>query len=228
MECADPIRTPDELPFWVDRGVAAIGLAWARGSRYAAGNAEPGCNSNTGLTSEGAQLVRAMDTLGVVHDVSHLSDRAFDDLMSLTTGRVIASHSNSRALLARRDPAASVFGHRHLTDNQIRELDRRGGVIGLNLFSKFIRAGLEPPARPAVAEAVDHVEHICSVVGHRRAVALGSDLDGGLTADQLPQGINEPANFTLLADELRRRNWSDADIAAFAEGNWMRFWALRS
>ncbi|QYU67053.1 dipeptidase [Leptolyngbya sp. 15MV] len=228
MECADPIRSPDELPFWVERGLAAVGLAWARGSRYAAGNAEPSCLAPYGLTSEGRELVRAMDMLGLVHDVSHLSDRAFDEVLELASGPVMASHSNSRAIVSRgqssREPPP--FGHRHLTDDQIRRLVARDGVIGLNLFSKFIRADLSGGRRPSVAEAIDHVEHICAIAGHRRAVGLGSDLDGGLTAEQLPEGISRPADFVKLIEELSRRGWTQEDIEGFAWRNWARFWRI--
>src|SRR5258708_3647187 len=80
MECADPIREPEELMWWREQGVIAVGLAWARGSRYATGNSEPSCSSGVGLTGLGRDLVRCMDAMDVVHDVSHLSDRALDDL----------------------------------------------------------------------------------------------------------------------------------------------------
>jgi microsomal dipeptidase-like Zn-dependent dipeptidase len=144
MECADPIRDPDELPWWVERGVVAIGLAWWRGSRYATGNGEPSCTSGIGLTDLGRELVKRMDAQGVVHDASHLSDRALDDLFALTDKPVIASHSNCRALLG-------GVNQRHLTDEAILEIGRRGGVIGLNLVKNFIRAGLnraDPNDRP--------------------------------------------------------------------------------
>ena len=220
MECADPIREPAELDWWADRGVIAIGLAWARGSRYAAGNSEPSCSSTAGLTAIGRDLVRAMDRLGLVHDASHLSDRALADLLALTDKPVIASHSNSRALLDGKS-------QRHLTDDAIREIGRRGGVIGLNLVKNFIRTGLkrdDPNDRPSVDEAVAHVERICELMGHRRGVGLGSDLDGGISAHDLPAGIDAPRDFEKLAEALSRRGWGEEGVNAFAWGNWARFW----
>jgi membrane dipeptidase len=223
MECADPIREPRELGWWADQGVIAVGMAWARGSRYAAGNAEPSCSLPHGLTAMGKELVREMDARGVVHDVSHLSDRALDNLLSLTDRPVIASHSNCRSLL-------DGVSQRHLTDDAIREIGRRGGVIGLNLVRNFIRTGLkrdDPNDRPSVDEAVAHVEHICGLQGHRRGVGMGSDLDGGISANDLPAGVHEPRDFEKFAEAMLRRGWREVDVDAFAWGNWARFWGVR-
>jgi membrane dipeptidase len=219
MECADPIRTPDELGWWAERGVMAVGMAWARGSRYAAGNSEPSCSSPVGLTGLGRALARRIDELGLVHDVSHLSDRALADLFSLTDRRVMASHSNCRALLDGKN-------QRHLTDEAIGEIGRRGGVIGLNLVRNFIRTGLnreDPNDRPSIDEAIGHVEHVCGIMGRRSGVGMGSDLDGGISAHDLPAGIDGPRDFVKFAAALERRGWSAAEVEGFAWGNWARF-----
>lgn len=225
IEGADVIRAPDDLPWWIERGVVAIGLTWARGSRYADGNAAEFRTSPRGLTPIGRDMVRAMDALNVVHDVSHLSHRAMDELLSMTDRPVIASHSNCLALL-------DAGNERHLRDDHIREIAARTakggacGVIGLNLCANFIRPGLREGERPSIDEAIAHVEHICEIVGHRRAVGLGSDLDGGFSAVHLPAGIDEPRDFIRLAEALRDRGWSDDDVAGFAWGNWARFFGL--
>lgn len=212
MENADPIRSPDELPWWKDHGLVAVGMAWAKSSRYAGGN-----STTEGLSPLGHELVHAMDAIGILHDASHLSDRAFDDLCSCTNARIIASHSNCRAIV---DPGGT--NQRHLTDNQIRELVRRGGVIGLNLYSKFLAPGLMEAGRVSIAQALDHVDHICSLAGNTQHVGLGSDMDGGFAADRMPAGLNGPSDLHLLAEGLKSRGWPDADIQAFALGNWMR------
>lgn len=220
VECADPVRRPEELEWWIERGVVAIGLAWAKGGRYASGNSEPSASSGVGLTDLGRAMVARMDELGVTHDVSHLSDRALDELLALTTRPVIASHSNSRVLMG-------DGNQRHLTDEAAREIARRGGVIGLNLFSAFLRPGLTPqkPGRATVDEALDHVEHLCGVAGHRRHLGLGSDMDGGFAASLLPEGIDAPMDLGKLSDGLARRGWSDAEIEGFAWRNWADFWS---
>lgn len=226
VEGADVIASPEDLRWWVDRGVAAVGLTWARGSRYADGNAAEHRKTPRGLTPAGREMVLAMDEAGVVHDASHLSHRAMDELLSLTGEAVMASHSNCLALLERDN-------ERHLRDEHIREIASRTsrhaggqGVIGLNLCANFIRPGLIQGDRPSVEEAVRHVEHVCEVVGHRRCVGLGSDMDGGFSAEHLPLGINAPRDLVRLAEGLRDRGWNDEDVEGFAWGNWARFWGI--
>lgn len=218
MECADPIEAPDQLVSWVEDGVVAIGMAWWHHSRYAGGNGTPG----HGLTQLGKELVPRIDELGVVHDLSHLSQKSTDQMLEMTDATVMASHSNCRSLL-------EPDNERHLTDATIREIGRRGGIVGLNLVRNFIRAGLDrndPNDRPSVAEAINHVEHVCELMGHRQGVALGSDMDGGITANDLPRGVDRPRDLARLAEELRDRGWSDAEVAGFAWGNWARFWGV--
>lgn len=226
VENADPIRGPEELGWWSERGVRAIGLAWARPSRYAMGNTTPR-SERVGLTPAGRGLVGAMDELGIVHDLSHLSDRAADELLTLVRGRIIASHSNARALLT---GAMGPEGdnQRHLRDETIRAIAARGGVIGINLFSPFLSPdpGVTFEAgRATIADAVRHVEHVASVAGSRSAVGLGSDMDGGFGGDRLPTGIDRPRDLVRLAEALRDRGWTDDEITGFAWRNWARFWA---
>lgn len=214
IEGADCIRGPADVAWWRDRGVVAIGLAWARQSRYAGGN-----STATGLTELGRAIIPEIDRAGLVHDCSHLSDRSLAELLDLAAGPVMASHSNSRALIG-------TDNQRHLTDEAIRAIAKRGGVIGLNLFSKFL-IPLGPAARRAtIDQAIAHIEHICGLLGHTRAVGLGSDMDGGFSRESLPEGIDRPIGLEHLAEGLGRRGWREADIGAFAWGNWARFWKL--
>lgn len=220
MENADPIRSPEDLGWWKQRGVCAVGMAWAKPSRYAGGN-----TTDLGLTDLGRAMVREMDRLGVVHDASHLSDRAFRELCDHTDRPIIASHSNSRAILG--DPA----NQRHLTDLQIREITRRGGVIGLNLFSKFLiptAPGRRPESgRATTRDALAHIDRICELAGDRLHVGLGSDMDGGFAADRLPDGLDHPRSLSRLADALSQHGWSDDEVEGFAYGNWAAFWSAR-
>ncbi len=221
IEGADPILEPADLDEWRAEGVAAIGLAWWKPSRYAGGN-----GTDLGLTDLGRALVREMDRLGVVHDASHLSDRAFDDLLAATDQPIIASHSNCRALVG---GGGKGENQRHLRDDQIIEIARRGGVIGLNLFSKFLclMTPGDDTTRATIADCVAHIEHICRLTGSRAHVGLGSDMDGGFSAARLPEGINRPGDLWKLAAALRARGWSNEDLHAFTFGNWARFWNVK-
>ncbi|MEQ8850520.1 MAG: membrane dipeptidase [Phycisphaerales bacterium] len=220
MECADPILAPDDLTEWASAGVVAIGMAWWHESRYAGGNG----SDNAGLTDLGRALIPVMDEHNVTHDLSHLSQRATDQLLERTDAPVIASHSNCRALL----PGDN---HRHLADDTIREIARRGGVIGINLVRNFLdptlAASKDPiPGDATIDQVCDHIEHACEVAGDRRHVGLGSDMDGGITADDLPNGIDTPSDLHKITDALAARGWSSDDLDAFAFGNWARFWNI--
>jgi membrane dipeptidase len=206
MEGADPIRSPHEAWRWFDGGVRVVGLAWAAGTRYAGGNRSPGP-----LTPPGIELVGVLDDLGIVHDVSHLSDEAFDGLLANTRGRIVATHSNCRALAG--------GSPRHLRDDQIAEIARRDGIVGLNLFGKF----LVHRRQPAIGDCVAHIEHVCEIMGHRRGVGLGSDMDGGFLPADLPPGLDHPRKLGALAEALRDAGWSDDEVEGFCHDNWYSF-----
>lgn len=208
MEGADPIRSPDDAAFWFDQGVRMVGLAWAAGTRYAGGNSTGGP-----LTAQGGELIAALDELGVIHDVSHLSDAALESAAGLARGPMVATHSNCRALL---EPS-----QRHLRDDQIRAVAMRGGIVGLNLYSPFLARG----RRAEIGDCIAHLEHVSSVAGHRACVALGSDMDGGFGPDKLPVGLDHPAKLQNLADALQQRGWPRSDVESFAFANWRRFLA---
>jgi membrane dipeptidase len=190
MECADPIRSPDEVAWWHARGLRVVGMSWGHGSRYAGGNARTG-----GLTDVGRRFVEALDACGVLHDASHLSRAAFDDLLAATDARVIASHSNAQALLPESE--------RHITDAQIGAIRDRGGWIGLNLYGRFLAAD----RRATIHDCVAHTMHVARIAGADR-VGLGSDLDGGFGRESLPLEVQSTGDYAKLLEAL--------DAAGFA------------
>lgn len=203
MEGCDPIESPEAVRRWFDAGVRIFALSWAQGSRYAGGNAAPG-----GMTSEGRRLLRELEALGAIVDLSHLSDEAFDETLECFGGAVIASHSNARALL---DPSP-----RHLRDDQARRIADRDGVIGLNLYGRFLAS-----ARPAtIDDAQRHLEHWRRVVGAGH-IGLGSDFDGGFGPSECPAGLRRPEDLPRLLALLRARGWSDDEIRRFACDSWL-------
>lgn len=245
IEGADGVRSPDELEWWVERGVVAIGLTWARASRYATGNAtDP--RDDAGLSDLGRAMVKAMDRVrtsagkSVVHDASHLSDRSLMQLFEATDQVVVASHSNARAVVARtklegsaipaeirqKANAAEIVLQRHLSDEAIKEIARRGGIVGLNVYSPFVIPGASRDRRATVEEWCEHADHVVQVVGHDRAIGIGTDMDGGFSAERLPEGMSEPGDLELLAQGLMRRGWSEGAVEALAWGNWARFWGM--
>lgn len=210
MECADPIRSPDEASWWVDRGISMVGLSWAHGSRYSGGNARAGA-----LNAEGRELVHALDEAGAAHDVSHLSDASVDDLLSCARGPIASSHSNARALLAEDDLAP-----RHLDSDHATEIAARGGVAGINLFSRF----LVEDGRAGVNDVVEHAEELAKSFTRMR-IGLGSDIDGGFTPKQLPRDMEGPDRLDPLADALAAAGWSPREVASFQCDAWRGFLA---
>ncbi|MFO0829541.1 MAG: membrane dipeptidase [Phycisphaerales bacterium] len=204
MEGADPIRTPDEAAWWFDQGVRVAGMSWAYGSRYSGGNSNGG-----GLGPAGRDLVAAFDALGILHDASHLSDASLDELLETSPKRVVATHSNCRALL---DPK-----ERHLTDEQMRSIADRDGIVGLNLYEKFLAVG----RGATIDDCVAHVERVANVIGRHRC-GLGSDLDGGFPPTALPREIRHPRDYQRLATALAEAGWNERDVAGFRGENWLR------
>jgi membrane dipeptidase len=218
IEGADPILEPSQAAWWKEQGTVAVGLAWAKSSRYAGGN-----TTDDPITPLGKSLIAELDRLGIVHDLSHLSDVSLSQLLTFTDAPVIASHSNCRALI----DTDGQRRQRHLTDDIIKVIAKRKGMIGVNIFSPFIIARGSRERRATLAEWAAHVNHICDLHGSRRYVGLGSDADGGFSAAQTPQGVNLPSNYVLLAESLAATGWSDEEVADFCCKNWLRFWGER-
>lgn len=206
MECADPIRSPDEVAWWHARGLRVVGMSWGHGSRYSGGNARAG-----GLTAAGRRFVEALDAVGVLHDASHLSRAAFDDLLAATNACVIASHSNAQSLLA--------ASERHITDAQIAAIRDRDGWIGLNLYGRFLAAD----RRASIDDCVAHTMHVARIAGANR-VGLGSDLDGGFGRESLPVELQSPVDYARLLDALDAAGFAalGGTSAGFAHANLMR------
>ena len=209
LEGADPVRTPEDLRLFFDRGVRIVGLAWKQ-TRYAGGTGAPGP-----LTTEGVELVREMDKLGMIHDASHLAEESFRQLMDIAAGPVIASHSNCRRI---------VRTDRQLSDNMIRAIVARGGVIGINFYDKFLLPPDEYGTRRAtLADVVRHVEHVCDIAGGTSCVGIGTDMDGGLGREQIPVEVKSSADLPRLADALSAAGFGDEDVGRVMGANWLHY-----
>ncbi|MBQ5487534.1 MAG: dipeptidase, partial [Clostridia bacterium] len=180
-------------------GVRAMTLTWNDANRLAYPAAG---GSRKGLTKLGRDAVREMCRLGVAVDLAHLNDHGIDDVLEIATRPVFASHSNARALCA---------SPRCLKDEHIREIAKRGGVIGVNFFHKQLAEG----RMATVGDVVSHIEHIASVGGVNCA-ALGSDFDGMGT---YIEGLSTSAGMPLIANELLRLNYSEHDVKRIMFGN---------
>jgi membrane dipeptidase len=211
MEGSDALRSPQDVLEWFDYGLRIVGLAWRR-TRSAGGTGEPGP-----LTDEGRSLVRAFDQLGIIHDISHLADESFWQLMDLASGPIMASHSNARAL---------VPSDRQISDEMIRAIAADGGVVGLNLYDEFLMPPDEFRRRPCrMDDFLAHVKHVTDLLGDAKHVALGTDMDGGVGREQIPQEIASIAELHKIAGALSASGFSDDDVRNIMGENWLRFFA---
>lgn len=211
MEGADAVREPAEVETWWERGVRIFAPAWGA-TRYAGSSSEPGP-----LTDDGRALLERMAEHRMILDVSHLAERATDQALDFYAGAIVASHSNPRALL----PSAEE-PERHLSDRHIAALAARGGIIGVHLFGKFVADGWQPgQPRPPLETLLNHIDHICQVVGDARHVGFGSDLDGGFGLGSIPAGLDTIADLQLIGSGLVERGYAEEEVAAVLGENWL-------
>ena len=215
MEGADPILDPDQANWWWDQGLRTACLAHYGQSTYAMGTGGDGP-----LTAAGRDLLKRFDELGMILDLVHTADTAFTEAMATFSGPVFVSHANCRAL---------VPHDRQLSDEQIRLLAARGGVVGVVLDNWMLtphwRAS-QDRSTVSLAAVVDHIDHICNLLGTADHVAIGSDLDGGYGSEQTPQDLETIADLQKLDPILADRGYSDSDIDAIYHANWLRFFRL--
>jgi membrane dipeptidase len=209
MEGADPIVAPSETQDWFNAGVRIVGTSWSR-TRYAGGTDAPG-----GLTALGKELLPQMERAGLILDASHMAERSFFESLDLFHGALIASHSNCRAF---------VNTDRQLSDEMIRAIVARDGVIGIVLYNRFLKADWEKSARKdavTLADVARHIQHICDLAGNAHHIGIGSDFDGGFGMEAAPREIDTVADVQKLGDALTAA-FSDTDIANILGGNWIR------
>lgn len=145
------------------------------------------CVTGGGLTDLGREYVKEAQRLGVVIDVSHISDEGFWDIMDITEKPIIASHSNSR----------TIWRHsRNLTDDMYRAICKTGGTSGINLYSDFLGNS------PTLDTVCDHVFHFLNLAGNDKHISLGSDFDG---INKMPEGITGIQDYPRLAERLLAR-----------------------
>jgi membrane dipeptidase len=231
--------SPDTLAMLAGLGVRYVTLTHINTNRWA--DSSQDAPAHDGLTDEGRAFVRQMNRLGVVVDVSHVSDSTFYDALDASRVPVIASHSSMRAKTA---------GPRNLTDAQVRALADRGGVVMINFFdamvNRHIDADVMAEARRRIeagggrlsrlwsvvyairrerglpgatlADVLNHLDHAVQVAGIDH-VALGSDFDGVF---DLPAGLEDVTRLPWITHGLLARGYAEADVRKILGGNTLR------
>lgn len=215
LEGADSLITPEYVERSYEDGLRALGPAHYGPGRYAQGT-----NATGGLTKFGRELLKKMEELNIILDATHLCDESFWEAMDLFHGHVWASHSLSRVL---------VNHNRQFADDQIRELVKRGAVIGGALDAwmmvpDWVIGASDPRKMNCNLEVlVNHWDHICQVAGDALHIGIGSDLDGAFGTEQCPYDLKSIADLQKIQDLLRARGYSEEDIGNIMHGNWLRF-----
>lgn len=181
-------------------GVRAITLTWSRRNELGDGIGE---DSGSGLTSFGKDVVKEMNRIGMIVDVSHLNERGFWDVINVASAPVIASHSDCRALCSH---------PRNLTDEQIRAIADTGGVIGINFAAEFLSDG-----QASMNDIIRHIDHIADVAGIG-CVGFGSDFDGCT----IPGDMSGVSDMLLIRQNLIDSGYGIEDVDKICYKNWER------
>lgn len=188
-------------------GVRGIGITHNLSTWAAAGNAEARCGG--GLTRFGVELVEMMNRLGMLVDVSHISERGFFDTLEVSRRPVMASHSC----------CAALCNHpRNLSDDQLRTLAQNGGVVGITFVPGFVDPTWTPaewPSRPSLDQLLDHIEHAVEVAGIDH-VGIGSDFDGGGSV------LGDAAEYPRITEGLVRRGYGETEVRKILGLNHLR------
>lgn len=223
FEGLDPIGNDIRLlKIFYELGVRAAGLVWSRRNYVA-----DGCSFSPveegqkgGLTRFGVKVVKQLEELNMLIDVSHLNDEGFWDVVKFTNKPFIASHSNVRNIHGRM---------RNLTDEQIQVIAKRNGVIGINAYKSI--AGVKEGEDP-VMKLADHIEYMSRLVGAKH-VGYGFDLCNSYYESEMKfkfesqnnDSILSHADAVLITEELLRRGMSEEDVKLIIGGNFYRIFS---
>ncbi len=166
-----------------------------------------GVQHHNGLTDLGKEVVREMNRLGMIVDISHVADKTFWDALEVSRAPIFASHSSCRAL-------ADV--PRNMTDEMIVALAKKGGVVQINFNCGFLTTA--KPEHATLADVVAHIDHVKNIAGVD-AVGIGSDFDG---VECTPDGIEDVSKFPNLTRALLEKGYSAEDIRKIYGGNLLR------
>ncbi len=250
MENGSPVeRKLDNVKYFHERGIRYITLAHSKDNHISDSSYDTR-NTHGGLSAFGEKVVTEMNRLGILVDVSHISDQAFEDVMRVSKVPVIASHSSCRHF--------TPGWQRNMSDEMIRKLAAKGGVIQINFGSGFLDEKIQKQASGRYAklgallkkkklgwsdkrakpikkqfweqfekkfakldQVVDHIDHVKKLVGVEH-VGLGSDFDG--VGDSLPEELKDVSQYPNLIRALLKRGYSDEEIEMICSKNVLRVW----
>jgi len=186
------------------RGARYLTITWNNSTDWAISAQDPQ-STTKGLSDFGRQVIRTMDSLGMIIDVSHTGIKTIEDILEITKNPIIASHSGVKALRNH---------YRNLSDSQIVRIARIGGVIGVVFYPPFLCSN----GKATIDTVLKHIDYIVRLVGVDY-VALGSDYDG---MESTPVGLEDVSKFPNLTDALLRHGYSNRDVKKILGENFLR------
>ena len=222
MENGAPIEGDlSRVQFYHDKGIRYITLTHSKSNHISDSSYDENHQWEGGLSSFGKELIREMNKVGIMVDISHVSDKAFYESIEISEVPVIASHSSLRHF--------TPGFERNVSDDMLIKLASKGGVISINFGSSFLtkkaleyRRNREGPYPFAdVTDVVDHIDRVVNLVGIDH-VGIGSDYDG--VGDTLPSNLKDVSTFPNLISELLTRGYTEEDIEKILSGNIIRVW----
>jgi membrane dipeptidase len=249
MENGSPIEGKIEnLKYFYDKGIRYITLAHSKSNHISDSSYDENKRWN-GLSPFGKKVVEEMNRLGIMVDISHVSDSAFYQVLEISKAPAIASHSSCRYF--------TPGWERNMSDEMIKKLAEKGGVIQINFGSSFLKKDIREkssavysyisnyvsrnkltpkeekefrtkyyaehnPGYASVKDVVAHIDHVVKLVGIDY-VGLGSDFDG--VGDSLPEGLKDVSQYPNLIYELLKAGYSEKDIEKICSGNILRVWS---
>ena len=215
LEGADSIVSMKHLEQAYENGLRAIGPA-----HYGPGIYANGTDSSGRLNSRGVELLRTMEQLHMILDMTHLNDDAFWHTLEIYKAPIWASHNNCRSF---------VNHNRQFSDEMITALIERKAVIGLALDAwmmvpDWIRGESDPVQRKVTLDImVNNIDHICQLAGNSLHAGIGSDLDGGYGTEQCPHDLDTIADLQKLPALLYARGYSHEDVRNIMHLNFIRY-----
>ena len=210
----------ERVKYFYERGIRYITLTHSK-SNHISDSSYDDNKRWSGLSPFGKKLIQEMNDIGMMIDISHVSDEAFFEVLELSKAPVIASHSSLRHF--------TPGWERNVSDEMLVELARNGGVLHINFGSSFIidksrsndAAPTEDNVFASVEQVVDHIDRAVEIAGIDH-IGIGSDFDG--VGDTLPTGLKDVSYFPNLINEMLKRGYSISEIRKVLGGNTIRVW----
>ncbi len=191
-------------------GLRSLGPVWSRPTRFGTGvpfKFPSSPDTGSGLTDLGKELVRTCNQLGMVVDVSHITEKGFWDIAKLSDAPLVATHSNAHAVSQQA---------RNLTDKQLAAIKESGGIVGVNFVTAFLREDGKMTAETSLDTILRHLDHLINHVGTEH-IGFGSDFDGAL----IPEKMGDVTGLISLREAMRNHGYDEPLMLKLCQKNWL-------